>query len=196
MRDAVNKAARFLVNYCLTHGIGNIVFGWNEGNKQEVNLGKTNNQNFVQIPTARLKERVKQLAESVGIVFTETEEAYTSQASFLAQDLVPKYGEKADATEPSSHGGSHAHQAPKEYKFSGKRVKRGLYQASNGQLVNSDCNGSANILLKVAAQLGLNLAKVVREILTVPKRYELSSLKRSYRKRAEMGLQPVECPSA
>ncbi len=179
MRDAVNKAARFLVNYCLTHGIGNIVFGWNEGNKQEVNLGKSNNQNFVQIPTARLKERVKQLAESVGIVFTETEEAYTSQASFLDQDLVPKYGEK-----------------PKEYKFSGKRVKRGLYQASNGQLVNSDCNGSANILLKVAAQLGLNLAKVVREILTVPKRYELSSLKRSYRKRAEMGLQPVECPSA
>ena len=179
MRDAVNKAARFLVNYCLRHGIGNIVFGWNEGNKQEVNLGKTNNQNFVQIPTARLKERVKQLAESVGIVFTETEEAYTSQASFLDQDLVPKYGEK-----------------PKEYKFSGKRVKRGLYQASNGQLVNSDCNGSANILLKVAAQLGLNLAKVVREILTVPKRYELSSLKRSYRKRAEMGLQPVECPSA
>ena len=59
MIDAVNKAARFLVNYCLTHGIGNIVFGWNEGNKQEVNLGKTNNQNFVQIPTARLKERVK-----------------------------------------------------------------------------------------------------------------------------------------
>jgi len=61
MRDAVNKAARFIVNYCLKHKVGNIVFGWGQGVKTESNLGKRNNQNFVQIPTARLKNRIKEL---------------------------------------------------------------------------------------------------------------------------------------
>ncbi|WP_198648529.1 hypothetical protein [Cyanothece sp. BG0011] len=55
MRDAINKAARFVINYCLKHQIGNIVFGWNDRQKESINIGKTNNQNFVQIPTARLK---------------------------------------------------------------------------------------------------------------------------------------------
>ena len=82
MRDAVNKAARFVINYCLNHGIGNIIFGWEKGVKNESNLGKNNNQNFVQIPTSRLKYRIKELAESVGIRFTETEEAYTSKSDF------------------------------------------------------------------------------------------------------------------
>jgi putative transposase len=175
MRDAVNKAARLIINYCLKHQIGNIVFGWNDGQKQSINIGKTNNQNFVQIPTARLKNRIKQLAESVGIIFTETEEAYSSQASFLDNDLVPKHGEK-----------------PSEYKFSGKRIKRGLYQTARGWLVNSDCNGAANCLKKVATQLGISLAKVGKGCLTVPKRYDLSALTRSYRKQAETELQPVE----
>lgn len=101
--------------------------------KQLINIGKTNNQNFVQIPTARLKNRIKQLAESVGIIFTETEEAYSSKASFLDNDLVPRHGEK-----------------PSEYKFSGKRIKRGLYQTALGWLINSDLNGAANCLKKVA----------------------------------------------
>ncbi|MGK7924361.1 MAG: hypothetical protein AB4290_03740, partial [Spirulina sp.] len=55
MRDAVNKAARIVVNHCLKNGIGCIVFGWNSGAK--------NNQKFVQIPTAKLKDRIKQLCE-------------------------------------------------------------------------------------------------------------------------------------
>ena len=82
MRDAVNKAARFVINYCFNQGIGNIVFGWGQGVKNESNLGKKNNQNFVQIPTSRLKARIKELAESVGIRFIETEEAYTSKSDF------------------------------------------------------------------------------------------------------------------
>ena len=168
IRDAVNKAARFIINYCLKHQIGNIVFGWNDRQKDSINIGKTNNQNFVQIPTARLKNRIQQLAESVGIIFIETEEAYTSQASFLDNDLVPKYGEK-----------------PKGYKFSGKRIKRGLYQTAKGWLVNADTQAAANCLKKVSTQLGLDLAKVVKECLTVPKRYNLDSLAKLYRKRAE-----------
>ncbi len=166
MRDAVNKCARLVINYCLAHGIGNIVFGWGQGVKTNANLGKRNNQNFVLIPTARLKNRIKELAESVGIVFTETEEAYSSKSSFLDNDLVPKYGEK-----------------PKGYNFSGKRVTRGTYRTSKGWLINADCNGAASILKKVATQLGISLAEVGREHLTVPKRYTLSCLKKLYRKR-------------
>lgn len=54
-RDAINKAARLGVDYCLKHQIGPVVFGWNQGQRQEAKLGKTT-QSFVQIPTAKLKE--------------------------------------------------------------------------------------------------------------------------------------------
>ncbi|MGK7943208.1 MAG: RNA-guided endonuclease InsQ/TnpB family protein, partial [Microcystaceae cyanobacterium] len=173
-RDAVNKAARFIINYCLNHGIGNIVFGWNDRQKDSIKMGKRNNQNFVQIPTARLKNRIQQLAETYGIKFIETEEAYTSKASFLDHDLVPRHGEK-----------------PSQYEFSGQRIKRGLYQDSKGQLINADANGAANILRKVATQVGINLSKVGKGLLTVPKRYFLTNLSKSYRKRAQTCLQTV-----
>ncbi len=191
MRDAVNKAARFIINYCLNHGLGNIVFGWGQGIKTSSNLGKRNNQNFVQIPTARLKNRIKELAESVGIVFTQTEESYTSKSSFLDGDLLPKYGEKADATEPSSHGGSHAHQAPEQYEFSGKRLTRGIYATEKGWLISADANGAANILKKATIQLRISLAEVGRAALALLKRYDLNCLSKSYRKRYETRLQPV-----
>ena len=175
IRDAINKAARFIINYCLNHGIGNIVFGWGQGIKQESNLGKRNNQNFVQIPTARLKERICELAESVGIKFTETEESYTSKTSFIDNDFLPVYGGEK----------------PANWKPSGKRVKRGLYRSSAGLLINADCNGAANILRKVTTQLGLNLVKVGKGALTLPKRYGLDYLSKSYRERGETRLQSV-----
>ena len=31
---------------------------------------------------------------------------------------------------------------PQEYIFSGKRIKRGVYQTSAGKLINADCNGA------------------------------------------------------
>lgn len=171
IKDSVNKYARFVINYCLNHRIGNIVFGWGQGVKSEVNLGKRNNQNFVQLPTARLKNRIKELAHEVGIKFAETEESYTSKSSFLDEDLLPKYGEK-----------------PKECKFSGKRVQRGLYRTSNGQTINADCLGAINILKKVSIQLGLNLAEVCRGALTLPQRYRVNDLTKVYRKRSEQVL--------
>ena len=72
MRDAINKTARFVINYCLTNKIGNVVFGWGQGIKDKIQLGKKHNQNFVQIPTAKLKERIRQLCEETGIQFHET----------------------------------------------------------------------------------------------------------------------------
>lgn len=50
MRDAVNKAARLVINHCLENGIGRLVFGWNKGQKDGINIGAKNNQKFVQIP--------------------------------------------------------------------------------------------------------------------------------------------------
>jgi IS605 OrfB family transposase len=111
MGDAINKAARIVVKHWLEHKIGRIVFGWNQGIKKEINIGKRNNQSFVQIPTAKLTSRIAQLCEQYGIQFVETEEANTSAASFLDGDTVPKYGEK-----------------PSNWKSEGSRVKRGLFR--------------------------------------------------------------------
>ena len=151
MRDAMNKTARLVLNHCLKHGIGTIVFGWNQGSKQEINLGRNNNQKIVQVPTARLKERLFQMSEQYGIQFTETEEANTSLASFLDGDSLPKHGEK-----------------PVGWKSSGKRVKRGLFRTAQNQYVNADANGAANIIRKVATTLGICLKEVGRGALITP----------------------------
>jgi len=163
MRDAVNKAARLVINHCLENQIQTVVFGWNKGQKDSINLGDNTNQKFVQIPTARLKDRIKQLCEQYGIKFVETEESYTSKASFLDLDELPKFGEK-----------------PEGWQESGKRVKRGLYRTANNLYVNADCNGAANILRKVAATLGFNLSGVSRGALTTPLRFRFWTLKESY----------------
>lgn len=155
MRDAVNKAARLLVDHCIKHHIGTVIFGWNQGQRQEATLGKTT-QSFVQIPTAKLKERIKQLCFEHNIKFVETEESYTSKASFLDGDFLPTYGEK-----------------PKTWKPSGKRVKRGMYRTAKGKLINADLNGAANIMRKVETQLGLSLVKVCRRVLTLATRFRI-----------------------
>lgn len=151
MRDAINKAARLIINHCLEHQIGTVVFGWNQGQKDHAKMGRKINQQFVQIPTARLKQRLSQLCEQYGIRFVETEEAHTSAASFLDNDSLPKYGEK-----------------PEGWKASGRRVKRGLYRTAANWYVNADANGAANILRKVAATLGLDLSGTSRGDLTTP----------------------------
>jgi IS605 OrfB family transposase len=183
MRDAINKTARYIVNRCLDRGVGNVVFGWNKGVKQSVDIGDVNNQNFVMMPTARLRDRIKQLCEEVGIVFTETEESYTSRASFLDNDFLPTYGEKPERWKPSGKRGQ---------KVKGKRLNlgRGGYQTKDGSRINSDCNGAANILRKVMTQLDLDLAKVTKGVLNLPKRVNVfKELSTVYRKRCEVCLQ-------
>ncbi|MBE9225547.1 IS200/IS605 family accessory protein TnpB-related protein [Phormidium sp. LEGE 05292] len=175
MRDAINKAARFIVNRCLNDQIGNIVIGWNKLQKVSASLGKVSNQSFVPIPTGRLIQRLKELASEYGIMVTLTEEAYTSKASYLDDDNLYRHGEK-----------------PAGWKPSGKRVKRGLYQSAKGFLTSSDAQAAANILKKVATQLSLSLAEVGRASLTVPQRYDLfKRLNKSYRKRCVAWLQPA-----
>lgn len=156
MRDAINKAARMVIDHCLEHGIGTIVFGWNKGQRQAANLGNKTNQKFVQIPTARLKDRIAQLCEQYGLQFVETEESYTSKASFADGDELPVFGAK-----------------PEGWQASGKRTKRGLYRTAMNWYINADCNGAANILRKVATMLGLDLSGVGRGSLTAPTRMQV-----------------------
>jgi putative transposase len=160
MRDMVNKAARIAVNHCLTHGIGTIVVGWNEGIKNGSDMGHKSNQQFVQMPLAKLKERIKQLCEIYSIRYVETEEANTSCASYLDGDSLPEHGKKPDG-----------------WKASGYRIKRGLYRTKNGNFINADLNGAANILTKVARNLGVDLSRLGRRCLTTAGRIKLWATK-------------------
>ncbi|GHO96112.1 hypothetical protein KSF_061600 [Reticulibacter mediterranei] len=116
-------------------GIGVLCIGKNDGWKQNSNMGKRTNQHFVQIPHARFIAMLTYKAELVGLAVKLTEESYTSKASLLDLDPLPV----RDPNKPNE-----------KHRFSGKRVKRGLYRASDGRLINADCNGSGNIIRKVA----------------------------------------------
>ncbi len=165
MRDAINKAARKVINHCLENKIGTIIFGWNKGQKDSANMGKKTNQKFVQIPTGRLKDRIAQLCEQYGIKFIETEESYMSKSSFVDLDVLPTFGEKPVRVASRREGW-----AP-----SGKRIKRGLYRTANGWFINADANGASNIDRKVAMMLGLDLSGISRGTLSMPLRVPLWS---------------------
>ena len=130
--DYLSKASRLIINYCLNNDIGNIVVGYNETFQKDVTLGKITNQSFVQIPYGRLRDKLEYLCTLYGINYIKQEESYTSKASFFDKDDIPLYN--ADN--------------PKDYSFSGTRVKRGLYKTKNNKYLNADINGALNILKK------------------------------------------------
>ncbi|AVQ26196.1 RNA-guided endonuclease InsQ/TnpB family protein [Fusobacterium periodonticum] len=132
INDYLSKAARTIVNYCLNNDIGKLVLGYNEDFQRKSNIGGINNQNFVNIPYGKLRDKLIYLCKLYGIEFKLQEESYTSKASFFDGDEIPIYDKEN----------------PQEYIFSGKRIKRGLYQTSTGKLINADCNGALNILRK------------------------------------------------
>lgn len=129
--DYMHKASRYLINHLLSNHIGVLVIGKNEGWKQESNMGKANNQKFTSLPHDKFIHQLKYKAELVGIQVIIVEESYSSKASFLDLDSIPTY----------KKGIKHS--------FSGRRVKRGMYKAKLGNLINADVNGSYNIMRKV-----------------------------------------------
>jgi putative transposase len=130
----MHTASRKIVYVLVQEGIGTLVIGKNDGWKQQIEIGKRNNQNFVQIPHARFISMLTYKAELVGITVLIAEESYTSKASFLDRDPLPVRRPNDDT----------------KYTFSGKRIERGLYRASNNQYINADLNGAYNIIRKVA----------------------------------------------
>jgi putative transposase len=118
------------VQLAVEQNVGTIIIGQNRGWKQHADMGKRNNQAFCHIPHHLLISMIRYKAAEQGIDVQLTEEAYTSKASFLDHDPLPRYEEG------------------KTWTFSGKRIQRGLYQSPKG-LINADVNGAANILRKV-----------------------------------------------
>ena len=128
----LHTASKAIIALLVHEDIGTLVVGKNPGWKQEAELGRVNNQHFVGLPHARFIQMLEYKAQLAGIRFILQEESYTSKASFLDFDPLPVYDPKRE----------------EEPRFSGKRVKRGLYRAKDGRTLNADVNGSANILRK------------------------------------------------
>ena len=132
INDYISKAARKVIDYCITNDIGTLVVGYNEEFQRKSKIGKKNNQTFVNISFGKLYSKLKYLCKLNNIVFVKQEESYTSKASFWDKDEIPVYDEDNKET----------------YKFSGRRIYRGMYKSSKGKLINSDINGALNILRK------------------------------------------------
>nr|WP_274532114.1 transposase [Ktedonobacter racemifer] len=131
----IHTTSKRIIDLLVKEQIGVLCIGKNDGWKQEANMGKRNNQHFVQIPHARFIDMLIYKARLVGISVIITEESYTSKASLLDLDPLPVH-------DPNNNN--------EEHTFSGKRVKRGLYRASDGRRLNADVNGAGNIIRKVA----------------------------------------------
>ena len=131
LNDYLHKSAKYLVNYLVSQTIDVLVIGTNKGWKQNINIGKRNNQNFVGVPFYKFKQILTYLCKEKGIEVYEQEESYTSKASFLDGDFIPTFIE-GDNT---------------KYTFSGRRKER-LYRTKDKKIINADVNGSLNILKK------------------------------------------------
>ena len=121
----LHKASKQLVDLAVSYGVSKIVIGYNQGWKDEVNLGKKTNQNFVSIPFDTFINYVSYKAKLWGIEVVKVEESYTSGTDFLSEEMPIK----------------------ENYNKS-RRVNRGLFKSDMGRLLNSDVNGSYQILKK------------------------------------------------
>lgn len=148
IEDYMHKASAFIINYCVENYIGNIVIGKNDNWKNEISIGTKNNQNFVSVPFNKIINMIVYKAENFGISVNIVEESYTSKASFLDLDNIPTFEEG------------------RKYKFSGKRINRGLYKTKN-IVINADVNGSYNILRKFDDTLFKK--EDIKSLLTIPK---------------------------
>lgn len=83
VNDYLSKSARIIINYCLKNNIGTLVCGYNNDFQRNSDIGKRNNQNFVNIPFSKLQSKLEYLCEFYGIKYVEQEESYTSKASFF-----------------------------------------------------------------------------------------------------------------
>ena len=125
VKDYLHKASRKLVNHLVSNNVSKIVIGHNKNWKQDINLGKSNNQKFVQIPFNMFIHMVTYKSQLEGVEVVAREESYTSKCSFLDNEEICKH---------------------EVYK--GKRIKRGLFRSYDGRLINADLNGALNILRK------------------------------------------------
>ena len=135
VKNYIHNVSRIVADWCKDKNIDTIVIGKNKNWKKEINLGHRNNYHFTIIPFNMLIQQIEYKAGEYGIKVELVEESYTSKASFLDGDELPKYNERREEE--------------KDYQFSGKRIERGLYKTSNGNRINADVNGAYNIIKKL-----------------------------------------------
>ena len=129
VKDYLHKSSRMLVNFLVSNDISTLVIGYNEEWKQNINIGKRNNQSFVNIPFYVFIKQLEYKCKLEGINFLITEESYTSKCSFLDNETIEK-----------------------QENYLGKRIKRGLFRSAKNKIINADLNGSLNILKKVVGE--------------------------------------------
>ena len=138
INDYLHKSSRKLVNLLVLNGVSTLIIGKNTSMKQDINLGKKTNQNFVQLPLFKYLDMIcyKSKLEGIKVIFQE--ENYTSKCSFLDLETIQKHD-----------------------KYKGKRIKRGLFESSTGELINADVNGSLNIMIKAIPNIFIDGIKGV-----------------------------------
>ena len=137
IKDYMHKVSRKIVDYMEANYLNTLFVGKNVGWKDSINLGKTNNQNFVSIPYNMLIQMLEYKCKLAGINVIIVNEAYTSKCSFLDREKISKHDS-----------------------YVGRRIRRGLFISNSGILINADINGSLNIMV-----VGLKQLNVKRDVL-------------------------------
>ena len=153
----MHKVSREIVEYMEANSLNTLFVGKNVGWKDSINLGRTNNQNFVSIPYNMLIQMLEYKCKLAGINVIIVNEAYTSKCSFLDKEKISKHDS-----------------------YVGRRVRRGLFISSSGIIINADVNGSLNIMRLGLEKQNVKL-DVVEEILRPEnKRFVLNPVRLCY----------------
>ena len=133
IRDIMHRLSSAVISYARTNEIDTIVIGHNKGWKQNVDMGRKNNQDFVQIPFNMLINQIYYKGNENGINVIIQEESYTSKCSFLDNESIEKHET-----------------------YLGKRIKRGVFMSANGTLMHADLQASYNIIKKAIPEAFAN----------------------------------------
>ena len=79
----MHKVSHLIVTYTETNNLNTLFVGKNTGWKEGINIGKTNNQNFVAIPYNLLISMLNYKYKLSGIKMITINDAYTSKCSFI-----------------------------------------------------------------------------------------------------------------
>ena len=159
IKNYTHQLSHKLITHLSKLGVKNIVYGKNVNFKQEINLGRVTNQNFVNIPFNQIIERLRYKALLAGMNFIIVEESYTSKTSFLDQEKLHGYK---------------GNRAPKKYKFLGNRITRSLFRSKDGYIIHADTNASFNIIRKVSGDSIYNFVEMASIKGSAPKRWKIS----------------------
>ena len=146
VKDYLHKSSRLIVNFLVSNNISTLIIGYNGEWKQNINLGRTNNQTFVNIPFYTFVNQLDYKCKLEGINVKLIEESYTSKCSFLDGESIEKHES-----------------------YLGKRIKRGLFKSAKGKLINADLNGSLNILRKVVGDFSYPIEVCSTPLRVTPK---------------------------